>query len=448
MKIPVVIIGGGPAGSATAMFLKMQGIESTIVERMQFPRYHIGESMTGECGERVRELGLEQEMNKRNYPIKRGACVYGANSYKWYLPVASRDKDWKIYLRPTWQVLRSDFDKMLLDTAQSRGTDFIHGEVIEPILGDDGAVRGLKVRDPGGKVFDIESEIVLDCSGQATFMANAGVTGPKFSGNYDKQMAVFSQVEGAIRDDDSPDDTLLFYKTKYHWSWFIPLSKNVVSTGVVAPAAYFKEKKESKRDYLIRELRDLNPELTRRLPEVKLIEGVRSIPNYSYQVRNFCGKGFICVGDAHRFIDPIFSFGVCVSLCEAKKVAATVKNYMEGKGRDDNNPFAAHALNVEQGIDVVEDMMDAFWEFPFAFARLVFSQRDEMIDILAGRLWERQPSTALTRLRQLLKRERNYAASEELSMPIGSRYHPERAEIWEVGNPRVGIDVAGDLIRE
>jgi 1H-pyrrole-2-carbonyl-[peptidyl-carrier protein] brominase len=446
MKVPVVIIGGGPAGSATAMFLKKQGIGSTIIERMQFPRYHIGESMTGECGDRVRELGLEQEMNRRNFPIKHGACMFGAASdYKWYVPVASRDENWKIYPRPTWQVLRSDFDKMMLETALSRGTDFIHGEVAKPIVADDGTVRGLTVKDHRGKVFDIESEIVLDCSGQATFLANAGVAGPKFNGNYDKQMAVFSQVEGAIRDND---DTVLFYKTKYHWSWFIPLSKDVVSVGVVAPAAYFKEKKESKRDYLVRELRELNHELTRRLPEVKLVEGVRSIPNYSYQIRKFSGKGFLCVGDAHRFIDPIFSFGVCVSLCEAKKAAATVKGYMEGKGRDDDDPFAAHALNVEQGIDVVEDMMDTFWEHPFSFARLVHTQLDEMIDIFAGRLWERQPSITLAKMRRMLKRERSYDQREETSIPIGSRYHPERARIWEVGDPRIGIDVPGDLVRE
>jgi flavin-dependent dehydrogenase len=96
MECPVLIIGGGPAGSATAMFLKMQGIGLTIVERMEFPRYHIGESMTGECGDRVRDV-----------------------------PVASRDKDWKIYPRPTWQVLRSEFDKRMLETALSRGTEFV-----------------------------------------------------------------------------------------------------------------------------------------------------------------------------------------------------------------------------------------------------------------------------------------------------------------------------------
>ena len=138
------------------------------------------------------------------------------------------------------------------------------------------------------------------------------------------------------------------------------------------------------------------------------------------------------MGDAHRFIDPIFSFGVCISLHEAKQAATAVKDFLGGKGRDLANPFVEYALNIEKGIDVVEDMMDAFWEFPFAFARIVHTLRDEMIDIFAGRLWEHQPSTATDKLRRFLKRERSYdSAGDEYSVPIGSRYHPERAHIWE-----------------
>jgi flavin-dependent dehydrogenase len=433
MKIPVAIIGGGPAGSASAMWLRSFGIDCVVIERAKFPRYHIGESTTGECGASIRALGLEQEMMKRNYPIKRAAAIYGTGGYKWDLPVAGRDKDWNLTPNFTWQVRRSDFDKLMLDTAISRGAGFIEGQVLEPRLDDDGAVRGLTVRANDGTRLEIESEVVLDCSGQNTFLANAGVTGAKYNGNYDKQMAVFSQVAGTLRGDGiGPNDTLLFYRTKHQWAWFIPLDDDIVSVGVVAPAAYFKEQRESKSDYLRRELHELNPELTRRVPDTTLHEDVRSIPNYSYQVRSFCGKGYICVGDAHRFIDPIFSFGVCISLHEAKQAAMAARDYLAGKGRDAANPFADYAVMTEKGIDVVEDMMDAFWEKPFAFARIVHSQRDEMIDIFAGRLWTRQPSAATDKLRRMLNRERVYEGADGgFSVPIGSRYHPERAHLWD-----------------
>jgi 1H-pyrrole-2-carbonyl-[peptidyl-carrier protein] brominase len=435
MKTPVVIVGGGPAGAASAMFLARQGIESVIVEKDRFPRYHIGESMSGECGGIVRLLGLEPEMLKRNYPVKRGVNVYGpAGTYAWRVNVAARDKDWKIVPQTTWQVRRADFDKMLLDTALQRGAKFIAGEALRPLV-EDGAVRGVTVRAADGGTFDIEADIVLDCTGQHTFLANSGVTGPKYRGNYDKQIAIFSQVADAIRDKGpTRDDTLIFYQKKYHWAWFIPIDSETVSVGAVIPAAYFKDKKETKAEFLQRELPEISNELKRRIPEVRLVEEARSIPNYSYQVRHFCGKGFICVGDAHRFIDPIFSFGLYLSVMEAMRAAQVVKDYLNGKGRDDSNPFADHQMAMEQGIDILEDMMDTFWEYPLAFARMAHVVHQDLVtDIFAGRLWEHQPSVAVADMRKLLKRQRTYSLDEEdYSVPIGSRFHPERAPIWEM----------------
>jgi 1H-pyrrole-2-carbonyl-[peptidyl-carrier protein] brominase len=439
MKAPVVIIGGGPSGAASAMFLARLGVETLIVEKERFPRYHIGESMSGECGGIVRLLGLEQQMIKRKYPVKRGVNVYGpAGTYAWRVNVAARDKDWNLVPQTTWQVRRADFDKMLLDEAVARGAKLIPGEALRPIVGDDGTVRGVTVRAADGGTFDIESEIVLDCSGQQTFLANAGVTGPKYRGNYDKQIAIFSQVANAIRDEGpTQDDSQIFYQKKYHWSWFIPIDSEIVSVATIIPAAYFKDKKESKADFLRRELHEMNPEIKRRIPEVKLVEETRSIPNYSYQVRHFCGKGFICIGDAHRFIDPIFSFGLYVSVFEAMRSAQVTKEYLNGKGRDDTNPFADYQMTVEQGIDILEDMMDTFWEYPLAFARMAYVvHKDLVTDIFAGRLWDHQPSTAVTDMRKLLKRERTYSLDQEdYSVPIGSRYHPERAPIWQMQEP-------------
>ena len=97
------------------------------------------------------------------------------------------------------------------------------------------------------------------------------------------------------------------------------------------------------------------------------------IPNYSYQVRGFCGKGFICIGDSHRFIDPIFSFGVTVTMREGEFAAPVVRQYLEGKLDDKDNPFEEHQMAFEKGIDNLEDMIDLFWEQPFAFATFVHS---------------------------------------------------------------------------
>ncbi len=233
-----------------------------------------------------------------------------------------------------------------------------------------------------------------------------------------------------------PDNAVIFYQKKYHWSWFIPIAHDVVSVGVVTPSAYYLDKKESKKDFLTRELHELNPVIKRYVPEVKLVEDVHVIPNYSFQVRRFTGKGYICLGDAHRFIDPIFSFGLTVTMREAQFAAPLIKEWLEGKHRDEARPFADYEQFCEKGADVLEDTIDIFWEYPFAFAKYVhFDYKDQMTDMFAGRIFEHQPSPALLTFRKGLKRERIYNGNDEYSIPIGSRYHPERAAIWEPNAP-------------
>jgi flavin-dependent dehydrogenase len=445
MKSEVVIVGGGPAGSSSAMFLLEQGIKPIIVESEDFPRYHIGESMTGAGGKAVRDLGLEAEMYRRKYPTKQGVNVYGnSERSSWWVPVTGRDENWNLFAWDTWQVRRSDFDKMLLDEAVRRGATVVPGKALKPIVDDGGTVVGVDVKMADGGVQRMSSEVLLDCSGQATWLANTKmVTGPKYLGAYDKQIAIFSQVRGAIRDHDGTrqkhkDNTIIFYKSKYHWAWFIPLDEDVVSVGIVIPSAYFLDKKESTHDFYVRELRELHPGLSARIPEIELAEDVHVIPNYSFQVKNFCGRGFMCIGDSHRFIDPIFSFGLTVAMREAQFAAPVIKRYLNGENRDAVNPFAAHQLMCEKGIDILEDVLDSFWEHPLAFALFVHSRYTEfMTDMFAGRIYEheRQPSPALFAFRKLLGREGMREASYEnedlYSVPIGSRYHPERAPLWE-----------------
>src|SRR6266568_2168541 len=377
MKTDVLIIGGGPGGSAMAMFLLREGIKPVILEQEAFPRFHIGESNTGESGQVLRRLGFEDERVKREHPVKHGVRVFGTSgASSWYVPVSKRDADWNLALSTTWQVRRSDFDTMMLKEAEARGATVMQGTATKPLL-DDGAVRGVTVRWPDGKSEDIETEIVLDCSGQATFLANQRVTGPKYVGSYDKQVAFFSQVTGAVRGsgvsgETARDNTLIFYAKKFHWAWFIPIDGDVVSVGMVTPRSDFLAKKQTPEEFFRNELYNINPEIQRRIPKLNLVEKVHVIPNYSYQVRGFCGKGFICIGDAHRFIDPIFSFGLTVTMREGEFAAPLVREYLEGKRRNGENPFAEHEIFCETGIDVLEDVLDSFWEQPFAFATFVY----------------------------------------------------------------------------
>ena len=444
MKTDVLIVGGGPGGSAAAMFLLKEGIKPIILEQEEFPRFHIGESMTGEAGAVLRRLGLEDEMNAGKYPVKHGVRVLGeGGKNSWFIPVSARNEKWELEPGTTWQVRRSDFDGLMLREAEKRGATVIRGTAVKPLVGEDGGVRGVTMRHPDGRMEEIESTVLLDCSGMATFLGNQKVTGPKYVGSYDKQIAFFAHVKGAIRDSDTSgeqarDNTVIFYQKKYHWSWFIPVDDEVTSIGLVVPRVKFVETKMTPQEFFLDYLPQINPDLARRIADFELVDKVHVIPNYSYQVRRFCGKGYICIGDAHRFIDPIFSFGLSATMREAEFAIPHIVSYLAGERRDEANPFAEHMLFCEQGIDNLEDMVDLFWEQPFAFATFVHQRyRGELIDAFAGRVYgtEHQPSPAILTFRKMLKRERGYDHEDDYSVPIGSRYHPERAALWEPNSP-------------
>jgi len=442
IKTDVVVIGGGPAGTGVSLRLLKQGLTPVIVEREQFPRFHIGESMTGECGNLVRGLGFTDDMIREGHPVKHGVVVSGTRGNPdWWLPMMRRNPDLSADFNPTWQVRRATFDKMLLDTAQERGAELVSGKATVPFV-EDGAITGVDVERPDGETLQIEAKLTLDCTGQASFLANRKATGPKYLGAYDKQIAIFSHIKNFSRDENTDEprvkstNTHIFYTKKYHWAWGIPIDAEVTSVGIVVPAEYFRNKKESRHDFYVRELRELNPGLARRAEDAELVEEVHVIPNYSFQVAGFAGKGYICIGDAHRFVDPIFSFGLFVALKESEMAAEATLDYLAGKLPGNGaNPFRDYMITAEKGIDVLEDMIDTFWENPLAFAVMVHDKyREPMIDVFSGRIYEddlhKNRDEAMVAFRKLLKRERAYDDQTLFSIPIGSRYHPERAALW------------------
>lgn len=412
----VVVIGGGPAGTSCALSLQALGMEPTIIEQEQFPRFHIGESMTGECGAAVRALGVEKELAEMCKPVvKWGASIYGAggkNSF--YVPVMGRDADGELFDQSTWQVRRSTFDKMLLDTTRSRGIEVLDARAKAILREDDNSASGVQVQTDRG-IIDIGCDYLVDASGQSTFFANQGLTSEKLRGNYSKQVAIFSHFEGCVRDAGKlAGDTLLFYRERHHWAWFIPIDDEVTSVGIVTPSDYFKSQNKSKKEFLLDEMTLLNPELTWRMENVRMIEEARACSNYSYHIKNFTGKNYLCVGDSHRFIDPIFSLGLHFSMAEGRKAAMAIRSAYNGEfpvGSSENQPFRNYELECDKGQDIIQEMLDAFWDYPLAFSLYIKDKRyrPNFIDMFAGRVYTTEAGPGLQAFRKL-NREGEYAA--------------------------------------
>ena len=387
---PVVIVGGGPAGAVTALRLLERGITPLLIERESFPRYHIGESLTGECVAALRQLGLEPRIRALGAPIKRGVRVYGGDVRRsFWVPVQRRTPEGSLEDAVAYQVRRSDFDKMVSEAAAERGAITLRAEALAPVV-DEEAVVGVDVRHPDGRIERIASQVLIDASGQSAFMARRShLTSGVDAGRYDKQVAVFSQFRHAVRDPGEHEGiTIIFTRSRYHWAWFIPLDAEHTSVGVVSPGHVLKGSGLTPEAFLLEQLATLHPELARRLPDRTPREEIRTASNYSYRVRRFVGRGFLAVGDAHRFLDPIFSFGVHFAVQEAAFAAAAVDAALANGTTAEPDAFESYAALCDRGQGAIEAMIDGFWDFPVAFMVYAHHQHPGAVaDLVAGRIY-------------------------------------------------------------
>ena len=390
----VVVIGGGPAGSATAWHLARAGLSVLILERQPFPRFHIGESLTGTAGDFVREFGLSDDMDRLDFPVKPGVKVIGHGAAReFYVPV----------LRPTWQVRRAEFDQLLLDRAQQAGARH-RIATVQHLLCDGERVVGVAFRDDQRGPGEVRCRVVVNASGQSMVLAKQGVAGKPEVDDFGRQVAIHSQFERVARDDgEAGNATVIFYDAPLHWAWMIPLSRDLVSIGVVLPARSFKSHGDSPERVLAWGLDNLNPDLTRRTRDARRTEPVRACRDYSYRVNPFVGEGWLCVGDSHRFTDPIFSFGVSFALTAARRAADAITAAISGG--DEQAEFAHYAAYCTRGHDAASDLIRYFWAFPAFFSYMTRGKHgQDIIRLLAGDCFEDPPLDASRVMRESLER--------------------------------------------
>lgn len=385
----VAIVGAGPGGATLAVRLRRLGYRVALVEKASFPREHIGESLTGECAIVLSDMGFGDAMDAAGFPVKRAVTVHGPNKLnRFRVPVQRLGEDGVIIPGQTWQVRRPEFDSLLLNGALAEGAELIRAEA-RGVLRRDGRISGLRLRDETGKDSDLTADFVADASGLQTFLSRSGVCGARHRGGYEKQVAFYGQFEGARRD-AAPDDgaTHIFYAARHLWAWFIPISSTVTSIGVVTPGALFKESGQSVQEYLTAQLASLHPELTERLCEAQPVSETWSTSNYSYHIDDFAGDGYLCIGDAHQFTDPIFSFGVSNSVQEASLAADAIDGYLTAPSVDRMHPIHTYADIVSRAQARVKTLIDTFWEFPLAFLKLAhYDRQADIAELLSGRLY-------------------------------------------------------------
>lgn len=406
MKATVAIIGAGPAGSACAIHLARLGIQSTLIESESFPRFHIGESLTEQSGSCLRELGFDEKQLCDIYPTKYGVHIYGPSGRNpFWVPVMRRDADGVLQDTFTWQVLRSKFDQMLLERAVKSGVSVVKGRARNVVVSPDNTVSGLTVTTQEGEL-DLSCDVLVDASGQSTFLARKKLTGKKLDGRYSQQVAVYAHFKNVQRDPGlAAGNTLIYFQKKYYWAWFIPIDDEITSIGFVLPMEYFRARKESASEFLMRELKEFNRDLSSRTGGAFIEDEVRTTSNYSYEVEQFTGKNWLCVGDAHQFIDPLFSMGVGIGLSEGRNAARAVHAHLSGTCADRERPFQEFERQSRKAVGACQTILDGFWEHTLSFGLLLSRYRDDIIDMLAGHVWDGREYAALGLMEQTLRQQ-------------------------------------------
>lgn len=380
-----IVIGGGPAGSTAAAVLAGKGRRVVLLEREQFPRYHIGESLLPYCYFPLERIGMIERIKKSHFPRKYSVqfvSTEGRLSVPFYFFQHMEHE-----ASMTWQVLRSEFDQMLLDNARDRGTDVRIGVQARDLLRSGGAVTGVSATGPDGSPCTFHAPITIDATGRDAFAVSRN--GWKVRDPYLNKIAVWTYYQGALRDPgiDEGATTVAFVPEK-GWFWYIPLPADTVSVGVVA-----------ERDYLYSDSRDLETIFRREVKKNSWIEshlaaGRQTGPyfvtgEFSYRSRHCAEDGLVLAGDAFAFLDPVFSSGVFLAL-RSGEMAGDAVDAALAAGDVSAARFAQYGRQLCEGIEAMRKLVYSFYNHRFSFKDFLMEfphLKGDLTDCLVGNLF-------------------------------------------------------------
>ncbi len=324
-RAAAVVIGGGPAGSVAATLLARGGVDVALIERERFPREHVGESLLPASMPVLEDLGVLAQMDAAGFPKKYGATMlWGRDSEPWSWHFSETNRAYP----HAYQVWRAEFDKILLDNARAHGVRVREGHAVTAPIMDGERVAGVVVRAPNGLEYRIEADWTLDASGQAAILSRS--LGLRQWDDYFQNMAVYSYFDAGERL-SAPNSNDIFIES-YHdgWAWNIPLSGGASSVGVVVDSEAGRAgiAERGVAGYFARQLR-LTTRTSAMLAKARMTTQPRALKDWSYTSSSMAGAGWILVGDAACFVDPLFSSGVHLAMMSGTMAAAYVRAAIE-----------------------------------------------------------------------------------------------------------------------
>jgi flavin-dependent dehydrogenase len=386
IETDVVVIGGGPAGSTTSTLIAQHGYKVELFEREHFPRFHIGESLIPETYWVLKRLNMLEKMKASPF-VKKHSVQFVGSSGKLSEPFYFMEHK-PHECSQTWQVLRSEFDKLMLDNAREHGVSAHEGVRVLDVMFSGERATGIRIMEENGAEREIRAKVVVDASGQSTLIAN------RFKLRMDdpelKKGALWTYYEGAYRDSGRDEGATLVLQTagKKGWFWYIPLHNNIVSVGVVAAFEYLFDDRGDHETIYNEEL-DRCSAVKKRVSMGKRVTGFFARKDYSYRSRQTAGDGWVLVGDAFGFLDPLYSSGVLLALKSGQLAADAVAEGL-AKGDTSAAQLGSWTGDFSNGMDRMRRLVCEFYN-GFSFGRFVkqYPQfKGHLTDLLIGDLFQ------------------------------------------------------------
>ena len=380
----VVVIGGGPAGSTTATLIAQRGYRVQLFERDRFPRFHIGESLIPETYWVLKRLNMLDKLRQSHFVKKHSVQFVSANGrlsapfYFW---------DNKPHeCSQTWQVVRSEFDLMMLNNAREHGVEALEGVRVLDVLFEGDRAVGVKVQTDQG-VREVRAKVIVDASGQSGFLQNKfklRVWDPVLN-----KGAIWTYWEGAYRDTGRDEGATLVIQTpdRQGWFWYIPLHDNRVSLGIVRPFEQLFQGRGTHEETYREEVEGC-PAVKERIANARRATGYFATKDYSYRSKQAAGNGWVLVGDAFGFLDPLYSSGVLLALRSGEFAADAICDGLQS-GDLSAAQLGRWSEQLNQGIDRMRRLVCEYYNgFNFGkFVRAFPHLKGTVTDLLIGDLF-------------------------------------------------------------
>lgn len=413
----VGIIGGGPAGGAMASYLAKAGVKCILFERELFPRPHVGESLVPSSTRVFKDLDFLPVMEAAGFPHKYGAVWTATGSSRAYehgwdgleaecrADIRFEERDQAgVDQNYTYHVDRGKFDNLLLHHAQQLGAQIVTGVGVRDV---DFSGPLPRIRYTlGGREQEIQVKIVVDASGRKTFLGNRLKLKVKdevfdqyaihtWFGDYDRSAAM--QGEGHKQD----YIFVHFLPITNSWVWQIPVSETATSIGVVTQKRHFKAAGD--REQFFWECVASRPELHDALRNAKQLRPFTEEGDYSYAMNQIVGDNWLMVGDAGRFVDPIFSTGVSIALNSARFAFHDIMKALE-TGNLTRESFSTYEATLRRGTRNWYNFISVYYRLNVLFTAFIRDPRYrlDVLKLLQGDVYEEEEPPVLTRMRQIV----------------------------------------------